>query len=151
MHLPHLELIHTKHHYPNPFNNEQKKIKILEYSNIYKALIKKDLTIGVPNVFIPLIENSFTKKQSNMDELLYSCVKLELLSNLDSTKKDEKIRNGIQLELLTNKFNKNDKNTSYDLNSIICHFINNFSKNDSKTIHANIWKRIIKCVDKLIS
>ena len=130
--------------------NEQKKIKILEYSNIYKALIKKDLTIGVPNVFIPLIENSFTKKQSNMDELLYSCVKLELLSNLDSTKKDEKIRNGIQLELLTNKFNKNDKNTSYDLNSIICHFINNFSANDVGVVHEKLWKRIVKCFDVII-
>ena len=113
-------------------------------------MIKKDLTIGVPNVFIPLIENSFTKKQSNMDELLYSCVKLELLSNLDSTKKDEKIRNGIQLELLTNKFNKNDKNTSYDLNSIICHFINNFSANDVGVVHEKLWKRIVKCFDVII-
>jgi len=34
---------------------------------------------------------------------------------------------------------------------LISHFIANFSKNDSKTIHSNIWKRIIKCVDKLIS
>ena len=41
--------------------------------------------------------------------------------------------------------------TTNDMDSLISHFIANFSKNDSKTIHANIWKRIIKCVDKLIS
>ena len=48
-------------------------------------------------------------------------------------------------------FNKNNVLDTNDMDSLINHFINNFSKNDSKTIHANIWKRIIKCVDKLIS
>ena len=57
----------------------------------------------------------------------------------------------IQLEMLSNKFNKNNVLNTNDMDSLINHFINNFSKNDSKTIHANIWKRIIKCVDKLIS
>ena len=47
-------------------------------------------------------------------------------------------------------FNKNNNLTTNDMDSLISHFIANFSKNDSKTIHSNIWKRIIKCVDKLI-
>ena len=37
------------------------------------------------------------------------------------------------------------------LDSLINHFIVNFSKDDIKTSHANFWKRIIKCADRLIS
>jgi len=66
-------------------------------------------------------------------------------------KKDQTIRNNIQLEMLSDKFNKNSVLDTNDMDSLINHFINNFSKNDSKIINANIWKRIIKCVDKLIS
>ena len=104
-----------------------------------------------PSNFINAIQKSLENTESNIDELNYACVKLEILAGIDSLKKDQSIRNNIQLEILSNKFNKNNNLTKNDMDSLINHFIVNFSKNDSKTIHSNIWKRIIKCVDKLIS
>ena len=104
-----------------------------------------------PSNFIHTIQKSFDNAESNINELKYACVKLEILSEIESLKKDQTIRNSIQLEMLSNKFNRNDGLTSNDMDSLIKHFIKNFSKNDSKTTHVNIWKRIIKCVEKLIS
>ena len=104
-----------------------------------------------PSNFVNIIQKSLDNTESNIDELNYACIKLEVLAGIDSLKKDQIIRKNIQLEMLSNKFNKNNNLTTNDMDSLISHFIANFSKNDSKTIHSNIWKRIIKCVDKLIS
>ena len=85
-----------------------------------------------------------------MDELLYSCVKLELLANLDSNKKDENLRKTIQLEFLTNKFNKSYKNNTNDLESILINFIDNCSAEDLEADHKKLWKRIYKCLEVII-
>ena len=82
----------------------------------------------------------------------------DIFKNLNTTKNafnslSNKCKFNFQFKDLNrfNKFNKNNDLNTNDMDSLINHFINNFSKNDSKTIHAYIWKRIIKCVDKLIS
>tara|TARA_B100001250_G_C19810824_1_gene795621 strand:- start:125 stop:1549 length:1425 start_codon:yes stop_codon:yes gene_type:complete len=130
--------------------NNQKKLKIVKYNNIYNALTKKDNIVDIPAIHTSAIDNSFVNKKSNMDELLYACIKLELLANLDSLKRDEKIRNSIQLELLKSKFNKNNNKSENDLDSILCHFINNFSAVDEGADHKKLWKRISKCFEVII-
>ena len=135
----------------NDINIAKKKERFVAYANIYDVLMGKIEIDKAPSNFKNTIQKSLENAESNIDELNYACVKLEILAGIDSLKKDQTIRNNIQLEMLSNKFNKNNDVNTNDMDSIINHFINNFSKNDSKTIHANIWKRIIKCVDKLIS
>ena len=135
----------------NDINIAKKKDRFVAYTNIYDVLLGKIETDKAPSNLINVIQKSLENAESNIDELNYACVKLEILAGIDSLKKDQSIRNNIQLEMLSNKFNKNNVLNTNDMDSLINHFINNFSKNDSKTIHANIWKRIIKCVDKLIS
>ncbi len=135
----------------NDINIAKKKERFVAYANIYEVLLGKIEIDKAPSNFINTIQKSLENDESNIDELNYACVKLEILAGIDSLKKDQSIRNNIQLEMLSNKFNKNNVLNINDMDSLINHFINNFSKNDSKTIHANIWKRIIKCVDKLIS
>ena len=135
----------------NDINIAKKKDKIVSYTNIYDVLLGKIEIDKAPSNFIHTIQKSFDNAESNINELKYACVKLEILSEIESLKKDQTIRNSIQLEMLSNKFNRNDGLTSNDMDSLIKHFIKNFSKNDSKTTHVNIWKRIIKCVEKLIS
>ncbi len=135
----------------NDINIAKKKDRFVAYANIYDVLLGKIEIDKAPSNFINAIQKSLENAESNIDELNYACVKLEILAGIDSLKKDQSIRNNIQLEMLSNKFNKNNDLNTNDMDSLINHFINNFSKNDSKTIHANIWKRIIKCVDKLIS
>ena len=135
----------------NDINIAKKKDKFVAYSNIYDVLLGKIEIDKAPSNLIDTIQKSLENAESNIDELNYACVKLEILAGINSLKKDQSIRNNIQLEMLSNKFNKNNDVNTNDMDSLINHFINNFSKNDSKTTHANIWKRIIKCVDKLIA
>ena len=59
------------------------------------------------------------------------------------------LRNEIQLELLTNKFNKNESLPN-DLESLINYFIENFSKNDVTTTQKNLWKRISKSIELIL-
>ena len=130
------------------------KIKIKDkhssYLKIYDVLLEKKAIEDAPSIFIDSITRSFNNKKTNLDNLTYACVKLEILAGVDSLKKDQNIRSSIQLELLSNKFN-NDSATPNDLDSLINYFILNFSKNDSKAGNAKIWNRIVKCIDKLIS
>ena len=132
-------------------NKIKKEAKVNSYVSIYDALVKTTDIENVPLIFKDSIEKSFENKNSNDDELRYVCIKLEILSGNTSLKKDQELRNNIQLELLSNKFNKSSKSNLNDLDSLIDHFILNFSKDDTKTNHANYWKRIVKCINDLIS
>jgi hypothetical protein len=123
--------------------------RINSYKNIINILIKKDSIENAPNIFIKSINKSYESKKSDMEKLQYACVKLEIVSGLDSLKKDKDLRDQIQLELLTNKFNKAES-ASNDTVSLINYFIENFSNEDSGTVHQNLWKRIAKCIEVIV-
>ena len=129
--------------------NTKKKDKINSYINIYNILIKNDHIENAPNIFLKSINKSFDNNKSNIEKLTYSCIKLEIIAGLDSLKKDINVRNKIQLELLTNKFNKNESLPN-DLESLINYFIENFSENDVTTTQKNLWKRITKCIELIL-
>ena len=71
------------------------------------------------------------------------------MAGLESNKSDESIRNSIQLEMLSDKFKKLHSNNN-NLESLLIHFINNFSLVDLNKKHNAIWKRIAKCIEILI-
>ena len=96
------------------------------------------------------INQSFQNKKTDKNMLLYQCVKLEALAGIDSLKKDQKIKNQVQLELLSNKFNKSSELKTNDVDSILRTFIENYSMHDSNNDIDKLWKRITKCFDKLI-
>ena len=131
-------------------NIEKKEKKAEAYKNIYASLIKKDTADNIPNIFSSSVTNSYTNNKSNESELYYVCIKLEILAGVDSLKKDLELRNSIQLELLSNKFNKSNKSMPNDLESLLLHFINHFSIKDEKDIYKKLWKRIEKCIEILI-
>ena len=127
----------------------KKEDKINSYTNIYNILLKKDSLENAPSVFIKSINKSYENKKSDLDKLKYACVKLEIISGLDSLKKDKSLRDKIQLEMLTNKFTKNDSETS-DSISLINYFIENFSIDDNGTTQQNLWKRVTKCIEVIV-
>jgi hypothetical protein len=129
---------------------EKKEMKAETYKNIYASLIKKDAVDNIPNIFSSSVKNSYINNESNESELNYACIKLEILAGVDSLKKDLELRNSIQLELLSNKFNKSNKSVPNDLESLLVHFINHFSIKDGKDIYKKLWKRIEKCIEILI-
>ena len=125
-------------------------MKIKSYQNIFNILIKKIDLKDAPYKFLSSIEKSFLNNKSNFNELLYSCIKLEILAGLESNKSDESIRNNIQLEMLSNKFKKLHSNNNNNLELLLINFINNFSLVDLNRKHHAIWKRIAKCIEILI-
>jgi hypothetical protein len=156
------EIIHAKNSneykkLQNDIKKEHNKIKLLNkeskiksYIDLYGILNKKIDTNQAPNIFLDSIKSSYDNKESDLKELNYVCIKLEVKAGIESLKKDQEIRNQIQLELLSNKFNKSDKSNLDDLDSLIIHFIKNFSTNDVKKSHNDLWKRISKCIEALI-
>jgi len=72
------------------------------------------------------------------------------MAGIESLKKDLESRKSIQLEMLTNKFNK----SSNDLNSLddlIIHFFENLAVKEIKTADKNLWKRIIKSIEAILA
>ena len=129
---------------------EKKEAKVLAYKNIYDVLSKKLDVDMAPHTFLDDIKKSYESKKSNIENMRYACIKIEVLAGIESLKKDQEMRNKIQLELLSNKFNKKSQPENDDLHSLIIFFINNFSNHDTKAEHKKLWDRIIASFDKLI-
>ena len=103
-----------------------KQNKIDSYTNLLDAFLNNELD----NTQIPSsIKNQLNEKpqeKSNSEALTYACVKLEALAGIDSLKKDFKLRQSIQMEMLTNKFNKVSDNLNC-VDDLLIHFVNNIS------------------------
>ena len=80
------------------------------------------------------------------DEILESCIRIEMICNVESLKKDEKIRNQIQLKILTEKFNKAQTTKKEEILLHIKNFFLNLSISKVGATEKNLWKRIIKAI-----
>ena len=125
-----------------------KQNKIDTYTNLLDAFLNNELDkTQAPSS----IKNKLNKKpqdKSNSEALTYACVKLEALAGIDSLKKDSKLRQSIQIEMLTNKFNK----VSNQLNSVddlLLHFINNIASKPTAA-EKTLWKRVSKTIEILV-
>jgi len=127
---------------------EKKKITFNAYSNLLDAFIKNELDKNETPSSIKNKLNDKALNKSNTEALVYACVKLEALAGIDSLKKDAQLRQSIQMEMLTNKFNKvPDKLNSLD--DLIIHFINNISSKPTAA-EKTLWKRISKTIETLL-
>ena len=127
---------------------EKKKITINAYSNLLDAFIKNELDKNETPSSIKNKLNDKALNKSNSEALVYACVKLEALAGIDSLKKDAQLRQSIQMEMLTNKFNKVADNLS-SLDDLIIHFINNISSKPTAA-EKTLWKRISKTIETLL-
>ena len=80
------------------------------------------------------------------DEILESCIRIEMICNVESLKKDEKIRNQIQLKILTEKFNKAQQTKKEEILLHVKNFFLNLSISKVGATEKNLWKRIIKAI-----
>ena len=131
---------------------EAKVSKLSEYNKIFSVINdKKDATISLSKLIEAAISKSINNKKTDKKALLYSCIKLEILANLESLKKDAALRQQIQLEMLTSKFNKSNSGDLNDLDSLVINFIENYSKEDSGAPEKALWNRISKTLEVLVS
>ena len=153
----HSEICKTKefHAIQKQINNKRKEQESkLKQNKIdsYSSLLDSFLNNELDNTQIPsYIKNKLNKKpqeKSNSEVLTYACVKLEALAGIDSLKRDSQLRQSVQMEMLTNKFNK----VSDSLNSVddlLVHFVNNISAKPSAA-EKTLWKRITKTIEILV-
>ncbi len=125
-----------------------KQNKIDSYTNLLDAFLNNELD----NTQVPSsIKNKLNEKpqeKSSSEALTYACVKLEALAGIDSLKKDAQLRQSIQMEMLTNKFNKVSSNLN-SVDDLLVHFINNISAKPTAA-EKTLWKRISKTIDILV-
>ena len=127
---------------------EKKKITINAYSNLLDAFIKNELDKNEAPSSIKNKLNDKALNKSDSEALVYACVKLEAIAGIDSLKKDAQLRQSIQMEMLTNKFNKVADNLS-SVDDLIIHFINNISSKPTAA-EKTLWKRISKTIETLL-
>ena len=125
-----------------------KKDKIDSYISLLDSFLKGELDINKAPSSLKNKINKEPIKKSNTEALIYSCVKLEALAGIDSLKKDAQLRQSIQMEMLTNKFNKVVDNLN-SVDDLLVHFINNISAKPTAA-EKTLWKRISKSIESLI-
>jgi hypothetical protein len=125
-----------------------KQVKVDSYINLLDSFLKNELNKTQIPASIKNKLNEKPQEKSSTEALTYACVKLEALAGIDSLKKDSKLRQSIQIEMLTNKFNKvsNQLNTVDDL---LIHFINNISSKPTAP-EKTLWKRVSKTIEILV-
>ena len=125
-----------------------KQNKIDSYTNLLDAFLNNELDkTQVPSS----IKNKLNEKpqeKSSSEALTYACVKLEALAGIDSLKKDAQLRQSIQMEMLTNKFNRVSDNLN-SVDDLLIHFVNNISAKPTAA-EKTLWKRVSKIIDILV-
>jgi hypothetical protein len=128
--------------------SELKQNKIDSYTNLLDAFLNNELDkIQVPSSIKNKL-NEKPQKKSSSEALTYACVKLEALAGIDSLKKDAQLRQSIQMEMLTNKFNKVSDNLN-SVDDLLIHFVNNISAKPTAA-EKTLWKRVSKTIDILV-
>jgi hypothetical protein len=128
--------------------SELKQNKIDSYTNLLDAFLNNELDkIQVPSSIKNKL-NEKPQKKSSSEALTYACVKLEALAGIDSLKKDAQLRQSIQMEMLTNKFNKVSNNLN-SVDDLLIHFVNNISAKPTAA-EKTLWKRVSKTIDILV-
>jgi len=130
--------------------NKNKAEKIDSYLNLFEAFSKQEFdTLDLPKSIASKVSKLKTSKSDNA-QLQYVCIKLEIMAGIDSLKKDSDLRQSIQLEMLTSKFNKSSANLD-TLDDLLIHFFENLSSKDTSAADKTLWKRITKSIGNILS
>ena len=131
----------------NDEKNKRNKESINDLEKLFEYVTEKkdpsDLT-NLDNSYKEIFDYKFDLHSK--DEMLESCIRIEMMCNVESLKKDEKIRNQIQLKILTEKFNKAQTTRKEEILLHIKNFFLNLSISKVGATEKNLWKRIIKAI-----
>ena len=155
--LPKFDLINKSKEYKSLQNqiiklrddekDKRNKESINDLEKLFKYVTEKkdpsDLT-NLDNSYKEIFDYKFDLHSK--DEMLESCIRIEMICNVESLKKDEKIRNQIQLKILTEKFNKAQQTKKEEILLHIKNFFLNLSISKVGASEKNLWKRIIKAI-----
>ena len=123
--------------------------KVESYKNLYEILLDKKTLEGnnIPKSILNAIKTSDNKLDK--DKLTYSCVKLEIMAEIESLKKDSKLRQTIQFEMLADKFNKGTNDKKALIEKLLVDFYSNLPAKDAGADEKKLWTRISSALDNL--
>ena len=131
----------------NDEKDKRNKESFIDLEKLFEYVAEKkdpsDLT-NLDNSYKEIFDYKFDLHSK--DEMLESCIRIEMICNVESLKKDEKIRNQIQLKILTEKFNKAQTTKKEEILLHIKNFFLNLSISKVGATEKNLWKRIIKAI-----
>ena len=131
----------------NDEKDKRNKASINDLEKLFEYVTERkdssDLT-NLDNSYKEIFNYKFDSHSK--DEMLESCIRIEMICNVESLKKDEKIRNKIQLKILTEKFNKAQQTKKEEILLHIKNFFLNLSISKVGATEKNLWKRIIKAI-----
>ena len=155
--LPKFDLINKSKEYKSLQNqiiklrNDEKDKRNKDSFNDLEKLFdyiteKKDLSdlTNLDNAYKEIFDFKFDSHSK--DDMLESCIRIEMICNVESLKKDEKIRKQIQLKILTEKFNKAQLTKKDEIFLNVKNFFLNLSISKSSATEKNLWKRIISAI-----
>jgi exonuclease SbcC len=132
----------------NALQLEKKKNKLDGYKELFNAYANNKLDDEkLPSQIVSKIKDLNVKK-SDSEQVTYSCIKLEIMAGIESLKKDSEVRNKIQLEMLTEKFNSTGANLN-TLDSLLIHFFSHLSSKPTAA-EKTLWKRISNSIENLV-
>ena len=129
-------------------NSEIKAIAMASQNN--KALIDKIENLeelgSIPHRIRQMLEKSdFNNDKSLLTEAV---IEIEIHANVDSLKKDQPIRDKMNLKVLQDKFNSN-LNEQEKFYQCLEKFFNNLSSKNPNQDEKRLWKRIVKTNPRL--
>jgi len=131
----------------NDEKDKRNKASINDLEKLFEYVTERkdssDLT-NLDNSYKEIFDYEFDSHSK--DEMLESCIRIEMICNVESLKKDEKMRNQIQLKILTEKFNKAQLTKKEEILLHIKNFFLNLSISKVGATEKNLWKRIIKAI-----
>ena len=125
---------------------QQKKASTTAVVSMFDAIVnnqKIDQDL-VPSSLQNVFSNNFDiRDKESMQE---ACIRIVILNNIDSLKKDQEFRNKIQLQILNEKFNQKKLNKKDEEVFWIQSFFQNLSLKEVSDFEKKLWKRITKAL-----
>ena len=125
---------------------QQKKASTTAVVSMFDAIVNNQ---KIDQDLIPSsLQNVFSNNFDNRDKesMHEACIRIEILNNIDSLKKDQELRNKIQLQILNEKFNQKNLNKKDEEIFWIQSFFQNLSLKEVSDFEKKLWKRITKAL-----
>ena len=125
---------------------EKKKNKFKDFESLIDKIENLEDMESIPHKIRQMLEKSNFNNDKNL--LTEAVIEIEIHANVDSLKKDQSIRDKINLKVLQDKFNSNlnDQEKFYEC---LEKFFNNLSSKIPNPDEKRLWKRIVKTNPRL--
>ena len=125
---------------------EKKKNKLKDFESLIDKIENLEDMDSIPHKIRQMVEKSNFNNDKNL--LTEAVIEIEIHANVDSLKKDQSIRDKINLKVLQDKFNSN-LNDQEKFYKCLQKFFNNLSSKNPNPDEKRLWKRIVKTNPRL--